>query len=267
MQQEDEEAGDVVVRVGAESKVHETVHAAVQPDRRHPPRNARPPLTQSHTQDPADPMNFSANPIAVEGSRVDKFRGEALQNRENYTVLEFRYASRHAESAVKTKGSGDRRGGIAKLSFPPGKRIQNNRDKIPPNTAHPITRSKKEIPCLNRLIAIIWQLGKIIYKKTLLFFPKPGQGRPEILGKKIMKPTWKSRFSPTDRMEETASLENLKMAYRFHWIIADREGDFRSDGGITWLEFIASFRKGRVESRAPPGYLTRSTHQPCGFER
>lgn len=31
MQQEDEEAGDVVVRVGVESQVHETVHAAVQP--------------------------------------------------------------------------------------------------------------------------------------------------------------------------------------------------------------------------------------------
>lgn len=45
MQQEDEEAGDVVVRVRVESQVHETVHAAVQPDRRSPPRNSRFPLS------------------------------------------------------------------------------------------------------------------------------------------------------------------------------------------------------------------------------
>ena len=44
MQQEDEEAGDVVVRVRVESQVLETVHAAVQPDRRSPPRNSRFPL-------------------------------------------------------------------------------------------------------------------------------------------------------------------------------------------------------------------------------
>jgi hypothetical protein len=81
MQHEDEEVGDVVFRVGVEPKVHETVHAAVQTDHRHPPTNARPPLTQSHTQDPADPMNFSAKSIVVEGSRVEKFREEALQNR------------------------------------------------------------------------------------------------------------------------------------------------------------------------------------------
>lgn len=37
MQQEDEEAGDVVVRVRVESQVHETVHTAVQPNRRSPP--------------------------------------------------------------------------------------------------------------------------------------------------------------------------------------------------------------------------------------
>lgn len=41
MQQEDEEAGDVVVRVRVESQVHETVHAAVQPDRHSPPRDSR----------------------------------------------------------------------------------------------------------------------------------------------------------------------------------------------------------------------------------
>jgi hypothetical protein len=41
MQQEDEEAGDVVVRVRVESQVHETVHAAVQPDRRGPARISR----------------------------------------------------------------------------------------------------------------------------------------------------------------------------------------------------------------------------------
>ena len=44
MQQEDEEAGDVVVRVRVESQVLETVHAAVQPDRSNPPRNSRFPL-------------------------------------------------------------------------------------------------------------------------------------------------------------------------------------------------------------------------------
>jgi len=44
MQQEDEEAGDVVVRVRVESQVLETVHAAVQPDRRSPPSNSRFPL-------------------------------------------------------------------------------------------------------------------------------------------------------------------------------------------------------------------------------
>jgi hypothetical protein len=44
MQQEDEEASDVVVRVRVESQVDETVHAAVQPDCRSPPRNSRSPL-------------------------------------------------------------------------------------------------------------------------------------------------------------------------------------------------------------------------------
>jgi hypothetical protein len=34
MQQEDDEAGHVVVRVRVESQVHETVHAVVQPNRR-----------------------------------------------------------------------------------------------------------------------------------------------------------------------------------------------------------------------------------------
>jgi hypothetical protein len=44
MQQEDEEAGDVVVGVGIESQVHKTVHTAVQPDR----RIQGSPLSQSH---------------------------------------------------------------------------------------------------------------------------------------------------------------------------------------------------------------------------
>uniref|UniRef100_A0A0A9EBC9 Uncharacterized protein n=1 Tax=Arundo donax TaxID=35708 RepID=A0A0A9EBC9_ARUDO len=68
MQQEDEEAGDVVVRVRVrvESQVHETVHAAVQPDRRNQPRNSQSPLLRSHTSFPypPDPMNFSAKSIA-----------------------------------------------------------------------------------------------------------------------------------------------------------------------------------------------------------
>jgi hypothetical protein len=59
MQQEDEEAGDVVVRVRVESQVHETVHTAVQPNRRSPLRNSRF-SSRSHTtfQCPPDPINF-----------------------------------------------------------------------------------------------------------------------------------------------------------------------------------------------------------------
>jgi hypothetical protein len=34
MQQEDEEAGDVVVGVGVQSQIHETVHAAARPNGR-----------------------------------------------------------------------------------------------------------------------------------------------------------------------------------------------------------------------------------------
>lgn len=62
MQQEDEEAGDVVVRVRVESQVHETVHTAAQPNRRSPARNSRSP-SRSHTafQCPPDPINFLAN--------------------------------------------------------------------------------------------------------------------------------------------------------------------------------------------------------------
>jgi hypothetical protein len=40
MQQEDEEAGDIVVRVRVESQVHETIHTAAQPNRRNPARNS-----------------------------------------------------------------------------------------------------------------------------------------------------------------------------------------------------------------------------------
>jgi hypothetical protein len=43
MQQEDEEAGDVVVRVRVESQVHETVHTAAWSNRRSPARNLRSP--------------------------------------------------------------------------------------------------------------------------------------------------------------------------------------------------------------------------------
>lgn len=65
MQQEDEEAGDVVVRVRVESQVHETVHTAVQPNRRSLLRNSRSAL-RSHTtfQCPPDPINFLVDSTA-----------------------------------------------------------------------------------------------------------------------------------------------------------------------------------------------------------
>jgi hypothetical protein len=67
MQQEDEEAGDVVVRVRVESQVHETVHTAEQPNRRSPLRISRSP-SRSHTtfQCAPGPINFSPNSTAGE---------------------------------------------------------------------------------------------------------------------------------------------------------------------------------------------------------
>jgi len=55
MQQEDEEAGDVVVRVRVESQVHETVHTAVQPNRRSPLRNSHGPLGDLTQPSPSVP--------------------------------------------------------------------------------------------------------------------------------------------------------------------------------------------------------------------